>query len=122
MKTKQEYLLGCAIAGFTYYRGVTMLGDLKPGTTLKLKRDKNNKYDPQAVMIKCNGEKIGYIPKRDNAIIYKLLKVGYKGLTCIMQRVKPDAHTEEMVQVAVFLTGGPLARKESAPITAHPGQ
>ena len=105
MKTKKEYLLGCPIAGFTYYQGVSMLTDMPLGTELQLKRDKNNKYDPQAIMIKCKGEKIGYIPRNQNSLIYKLLKVGYKGLSCIVQRIKTDSHTEDMVHVAVFLTG-----------------
>ena len=104
MKTKKEHLLSCPVAGFTYYQGVSLLADMVLGTKLQLKRDKNNKYDPQAVMIKFKGEKIGYIPRNQNSLIYKLLKVGYKGFNCIVQRIKTDSHPEDMLHVAVFLT------------------
>jgi hypothetical protein len=39
---------------------------LKTGTVVTLVREPNNQYDPNAVMVWCDGIHIGYIPKKQN--------------------------------------------------------
>lgn len=112
MIMKREHLLNCHIAGFTYYSGLEMIEQLKVGTKLELKRDKKNRYDPQAIKIKCNGAKIGFIPRVSNDMIYKLLKIGFKGLECVVTRVNTDTHTENMLHVAVFLVAAKKVKTE----------
>lgn len=92
------------VAGFSYYSGAELFNQLTIGSKLKIKLDRNNKYDPNAVTIKFKGKKIGYIPKSDNQEIAKLLKAGHKIFDAVIQQVSPEEHPENQVRVGVFTT------------------
>lgn len=92
------------IAGFTYYNGPFAFKKLSIGTPLKLKRERDNYYDENAVGVYFKKEKLGYIPRRENYEISKLLDTGYKLFTTVVQQVSPDEHPENQVRVAMYLT------------------
>lgn len=102
MKTKREHYRSFCIAGFTYYDGPFFFEELKVGTRLTLKRDKKNGYDPQAIKILYGDVKIGYVPRTDNSTLYKLLKVGFKNIECVIQQVSPQHHMEKQITAAVY--------------------
>jgi hypothetical protein len=102
MKTKREHYRSFYIAGFTYYDGPFLFENLKVGTQLNLKRDKKNLYDPQAIKILHENVKIGYVPRAVNSTLYKLLKVGFKGLDCVVQQINPLNPMEKQIIVAVY--------------------
>lgn len=103
MKIK-EHLTHFAIAGFTYYEGVEVISDMKIGDRLKLKLEEDNKYDSRAVAIYYGKKKLGYVPRTENRILYKLLRVGFEGLRVRVQRIDPQAHPESQVYVVIHLT------------------
>ena len=103
---KTEYLTNFNIDGFTYYEGASVFSQLKIGSRLKLKLEENNKYDAKAVAIYHGKSKIGFIPKTENRIFHKLLKVGLKkNLKITIQRISPNEHPENQVQVVAHLLG-----------------
>lgn len=102
MKTNREHYRSFNVAGFTYYEGPFLFNDLVVGTKLKLKRDKNNKYDPEAIKILYQNVKIGYVPRNCNSTLNKLLKIGFKGIECIITRIDPIANTENQITVATY--------------------
>ena len=103
---KTEYLTNFNIAGFTYYEGATVFSKLKIGSQLKLKLEENNRYDAKAVAIYYEKSKIGFIPRAENRIFHKLLKVGLKkNLKITIQRISPNEHPENQIQVVAHLIG-----------------
>ncbi|PIE50527.1 MAG: DNA-binding protein [Flavobacteriales bacterium] len=112
MKTK-EHLAHFNIAGFTYYDGVECFNKLKIGEKLRLELDAENKYDARAVAIYYKNYKLGFVPRSENRIIYKLLSVGLEDrLKIRIQSVSPDDHPENQIGVVVHLIGDAINEKK----------
>lgn len=108
MKTKQqtkEHLAHFNIAGFTYYDGAEAFNELKMGLELNLAIDEDNKFDARAVMISHKDWKLGYVPRGENRIFYKLLKTGSTNISLRIQRLDGKEHPEGQVGVVAFLVG-----------------
>ena len=83
--------------------GVEAFAELKIGSPLKLLYEPDNGHDPQAVCIMYKDFKLGYVPRDQNKILHKLLKIGFKGLQARVQRISPEEHPEHQVAVVVHL-------------------
>lgn len=105
MKNKREHLNHFSISGFTYYEGALAFNQLEIGTSLRLEAEPENKYDPRAVAIYYKDHKLGFVPRRENRIIYKLLEIGFTQLEIRVQQLNAQAHPEEQVGVVVHLVG-----------------
>ncbi|TDG37113.1 DNA-binding protein [Pedobacter changchengzhani] len=103
---EREHLGNFNIAGFTYYEGVMCFQDLKIGEKLSLKLEENNGYDKRAVAIYYNKFKLGFIPRNENQIFYKLLKVGLNCIDMRIQMVDGTTHPEAQIRVVAFLVNG----------------
>ena len=55
------------LAGFQFYRGKVLWSEMKVGDLLTLVREPDNPYDAKAVRVEWRGEKLGYVPRADNA-------------------------------------------------------
>jgi hypothetical protein len=99
----REHLAHFSIAGFTYYDGVIAFNELKIGTKLSLVPDPTNQYDPRAIAIYYKEHKLGFIPKSDNRIFYKLLKVGFDKFEVRVQKLAQDENPEHQISVIVHL-------------------
>ncbi|HQF48357.1 DNA-binding protein [Flavobacterium alvei] len=99
----REHLAHFDIAGFTYYEGVLAFNELKIGVQLQLKLEEENKYDARAVAIYYNEFKLGFVPRSENRIIYKLLKVGIDCLEVRIQRVDKKENPENQIGVVIHL-------------------
>lgn len=64
------------VAGFQYHRGEALWPLLAVGATLDLVREPENAYDQRAVRIDWQGQKLGYVPRIDNAAVSHLLDNG----------------------------------------------
>jgi hypothetical protein len=90
------------IAGFTYYNGVDVFENLKIGAQLLLKAEPENPFDPNAVAIYYQEDKLGFVPKGENEIIRKFLNLGYTDLfEAKISQISPEAHPEKQVRVVV---------------------
>lgn len=104
MNNTKEHLANFNIAGFTYYDGALAFNDFKIGTKLKLKLDAENKFDARAVAIYYKDYKLGYIPKSENRIFYKLFSVGLKRFVKVrIQKISKNEHPENQIQVVAHL-------------------
>ena len=102
---KKEHLSHFNIAGFTYYDCALVFQKLNIGTKLNLVLEPDNKYDARAIAIYYKDHKIGFVPRTENRILYKLLMVGLKrNLQVVIQRVSKNEHPENQIQVVVHLT------------------
>ena len=102
----KEHLAHFDIAGFTYYDGAEAFRKLKIGTKLNLVLDEENKYDSRAIAIYFDKLKLGYIPRSENRIFYKLLKVGITNFETSIQRIDASENPEHQIGVIVHLVKG----------------
>ena len=104
MNTKREHLANFYIAGFTYYDAPICFKNLKIGAQLRLELDKHNKFDPRAVAIYYKNFKLGFVPRSDNRIFYKLLSTGYYSIfDARIQQIDSAAHPEQQIRTVVHL-------------------
>ena len=64
------------LAGFQYHAGKAVWPALKVGDTLTLMREPHNPYDARAVRVDWQGQKLGYVPRRENTDVARLLDNG----------------------------------------------
>ena len=92
------------VAGFGYYEGSFVFDELKVGTPIELVLDANNIYDDNAVELRYNNTKIGFIPKESNKEIATLLKAGYSDIfKAVIQQISPNKHPEQQIKIGVFI-------------------
>lgn len=99
----REHLAHFDIAGFTYYEGVLAFQELTIGVQLQLKLEEENKFDARAVAIYYNEFKLGFVPRSENRIFYKLLKVGIDCIEVRVQRISKKEHPENQIGVVAHL-------------------
>ena len=100
------------IAGFRYYEGPEVVTRLRPGDALMLRAEPDNPHDPRAVAVYSGRHKLGYVPRRKNAVLSRLLAQG----AAIEGRVlaaRPEADPWEMVEAEATLEVAPA--RGSAP-------
>lgn len=61
------------IAGSAHYHFDEWAPLIRPGDCLQLRRQTDNPYDDRAVEVFWNQQKIGYLPRSDNAAVASLL-------------------------------------------------
>lgn len=65
------------LAGFQYHQGEVVWSSLVEGASLSLVREPGNAHDPRAVRVDWQGQKLGYVPRIDNAAVSHLLDAGH---------------------------------------------
>jgi hypothetical protein len=65
------------LAGFQYHAGKAMWPQMRVGDVLTLVREADNPYDGNAVRVEWQGHKIGYVPRRENSDVARLLDRGH---------------------------------------------
>jgi hypothetical protein len=104
MTAKKEHLANFNLVGATYYELPICFNELKIGTTLNAKLETDNKFDARAIAIYYEDKKIGFIPRNENRIFYKLLITGYESIFELrIQRIDPTAHPENQIQIVAHL-------------------
>ena len=87
---KDIFLIKTYVAGLYY---VDNLNDIFPlikvNDKLELFREASNNYDKHAILVKYNGQKLGYVPRKDNYILSKLMDGG-KQLYGVVERIGVD--------------------------------
>ncbi|HUQ73985.1 MAG TPA: HIRAN domain-containing protein [Burkholderiales bacterium] len=58
-----------ALAGFGHHAAADVWGELRVGDELALAREAGNPHDANAVSISWRGRKLGYVPRKDNAVL-----------------------------------------------------
>lgn len=101
---KREHLANFHIAGLTFYEAPRCFKKLKIGTKLRLELELDNKFDARAVAIYYKKHKLGFVPRSENRIFYKLLLMGHHSvLELVIQQIDPTEHPEHQVRVVAHL-------------------
>jgi len=88
------------IAGIEYYEALFIIEQVKVGDRLKLKLEKNNIYDENAIEIFYKKRKLGYIPKSQNYSIAKIMQARWNIFEAFVQKINKD---KLEIQVAIFI-------------------
>lgn len=64
------------LAGFQYHAGKTLWPQMQVDDALTLVREPDNPHDARAVRVEWRGHKIGYVPRRENADVARLMDGG----------------------------------------------
>jgi hypothetical protein len=64
------------LAGFQYHAGKKLWPQMQVGDALTLVREPDNPHDARAVRVEWQGHKIGYVPRRENADVARLMDGG----------------------------------------------
>lgn len=75
-QTRTKLLQISPIAGFQYYQGDKVWSQLAQGQQITLQREPTNTFDVRAVVVYWEQQKLGFIPRLDNAAISQLLNRG----------------------------------------------
>lgn len=102
-KRDREYFNSFPIAGFSYYDGVFAFKNLKIGSEISMRLEPENIHDERAVELYFEDHKLGYVPRRENEMIHKLLNMGHEVFDARVQALYPQKHTEEQVRVIVYV-------------------
>lgn len=101
-EANNEVLLTTYVAGWSWHDGDSILNLLKPGKRLRLIREAGNKHDHNAVAVYFSNTKIGYIPKKDNSDIAKLMDVGEgSSLVAFISEVVQDDQQQPSVRFII---------------------
>ncbi len=91
------------VAGFQYHNGETVWPLLVVGAALDLVREPDNAYDSRAVRVDWRGQKLGYVPRIDNAAVSHLLDHG-QTVTAKIVALQQSGNPWERVELAVYLS------------------
>lgn len=74
--TTEIHLFDTFVAGTTHLQDPSVLATVSVGEKLTLRREKN-KFDDNAILIlNAAGQKLGYVPEKDNLIFARLMDAG----------------------------------------------
>jgi hypothetical protein len=90
------------VAGFQYHRGESVWSELQVGEGVMLVREPDNAFDPRAVRIDWRGNKLGYVPRIDNAAICHLLDNG-QAVSAEIVSLRMSDNPWDRIEFAVYL-------------------
>ncbi|MEZ5195249.1 MAG: HIRAN domain-containing protein [Bacteroidales bacterium] len=95
------YLLQFFVAGFRFYKGMELLESMNEGDLLELLREPENPHDECAIALYWNNEKIGFIPRDENALLSRLIDANALDLIAEISHLNKEVEPWENVHVAV---------------------
>jgi len=78
-----------SISGVKYHCDKAQLSLLRPGHSIQLIREPENKFDPHAIALSYDGKKIGYIPAKLSIHFSPMLDSGQQ-FTGAIRKVSPE--------------------------------
>jgi hypothetical protein len=99
---QKVYLLQCFVRGFQYYEGPKIINKINTSGLLEMVREPDNEYDPCAIALHFNNQKIGFIPMESNEVLSVLLDTKLLDLQAEITHIKPNASDWERIYVAVY--------------------
>jgi HIRAN domain-containing protein len=90
------------LAGFRYHAAQEVWHELRVGDPLRLEREPDNAYDPNAIAVTWRGRKLGYVPRRDNAALAWGLDRGAP-LQARISRLAPHPNPARRIEFEVFV-------------------
>lgn len=90
------------LAGFRYHAAGELWSELRVGDALTLERERENPHDPNAVSVAWRGQKLGYVPRRENALLAWSLDRGER-LRARISRLRPHPNPARRLEFEVYI-------------------
>jgi hypothetical protein len=90
------------LAGFRYHAAAEVWHALRIGDALELVREAQNPHDANAVAVAWRGRKLGYVPRRNNALLAWGLDRGER-LQARISRLTTHPNPARRIEFEVFL-------------------
>lgn len=90
------------LAGFQYYAGTAHWEEMRPGDRLDLVREPDNPHDAQAVRVEWRGEKLGYLPRKENQAVAAEMDRGGR-VEARIARLRQHRNPWQRVLIEVFV-------------------
>ena len=101
---KRKYYINTRVAGVQYNEAIFCVEELKNGKKLKLVREEDNKFDPNAIAIYCDECKIGYIPSDENEELAIFLDQGWGNIFEVyICQYNPEQHPEKQSAINIYV-------------------
>ena len=92
------------IAGFQHADGAMVLADLAAGTSLTMEAERDNPHDPNAMVLRYEGTKLGYLPQEKNELFSLLAFYGHGDIfEARVIQVDPQADPWKQVRVGLYV-------------------
>lgn len=91
------------LAGFQYYAGTTHWEEMRPGDRLDLIREPDNPHDPRAVRVEWRGDKLGYLPRKENQAVAAEMDRGGR-VEARIARLRQHRNPWQRVLIEVYVT------------------
>ena len=89
------------IAGLRHHAGAEVWDALRVGDRLELEREAANPFDANAIGLSWRGRKLGYVPRRENAVLAWGLDRGER-LVARITRIARQANDTRRVEFEVY--------------------
>jgi hypothetical protein len=101
--SKQIYLISASIAGLYYVDNIEdILDKIKIESRLLFIREPENQYDELAILVKDqNGNKLGYVPRKKNPILARLMDAGKHIYGTVKKISNDDSYMD--VEMEIFM-------------------
>lgn len=99
---QKVYVLQCFVRGFQYYEGPKIISQINSSGLLEMVREPHNKYDPCAIALHFNNQKIGFIPMESNEVLSVLLDTKLLELQAEITHIEPNASDWESIHIAIY--------------------
>lgn len=99
------FLFATRVAGTMYNENIKeTVEQLSNGSRLNFIREPKNKYDELAIVIKTvDGEKIGYVPRRDNPVFARLMDAGKELFGRVKEIYTSDYSSYIDIEIEIYL-------------------
>ena len=90
------------LAGFRYYAGEELWSQMREGDRLTLVREPDNPHDAKAVRIEWRGQKLGYLPRAENAAVAGAMDGG-EAVDARIAKLRRHRNPWQRVLIEVFV-------------------
>ena len=90
------------LAGFQYHAGTSLWAQMREGDALRLVREADNPHDANAVRVEWKGEKLGYLPRRENAAVAAAMDGGER-VDARIARLREHPNPWQRLLIEVFV-------------------
>ncbi len=96
--TDNHWIADVSVAGLQHYRGNDLAELIKEGDILELKRQPDNPYDENAIMVLWHNNKIGYIPRALAKDIDRKMSAGIE-ISANIVEIKPIRFGRKWIKI-----------------------
>ena len=97
-------VLTMSVAGIGYENRATLLAGVTRGNAVRLTRDYNNQYDPNAIEVRIGGEQLGYVPRNEARLLAPVIDAGVQTIGTVLEVGRDQSEPLLVVEISIEAT------------------